>query len=76
MKTAIAIRHVPFEDLGSFAPILRERGFEVRYADAGVDDVAALDPQAADLAVILGGPIGVYEDARYPVLRDELSFLA
>jgi len=37
--TALAIRHVPFEDLGSFASVLRERGFAVAYRDAGIDEL-------------------------------------
>ena len=43
-KTALAIRHVAFEDIGSFESVLRERGYEVRYVEAGIDDVGAIDP--------------------------------
>lgn len=42
------------------------------YADAGIDDIAAAIADA-DLAVICGGPIGVYETDRYPFLVDELA---
>ncbi len=35
MKTVLAIRHVAFEDLGSFAPVLAERGYAIRYLEAG-----------------------------------------
>ena len=75
MKTVLALRHVAFEDLGSFAPLLAERGYALRYAEAGYEDLAALDPLADDLLVVLGGPIGVYEDEAYPFLRDELALL-
>ena len=71
-RLALAIRHVPFEDLGVLAPALADRGYAVRYLEAGVD---AIDPDAlaqADLVVILGGPIGVYETGRYPFLEAEL----
>jgi GMP synthase (glutamine-hydrolysing) len=71
--TALAIRHVPFEDLGSFAPALRERGFAVAYRDAGLDDLGARDLVDADLLIVLGGPIGVYETKEYPFLRGEIA---
>ena len=75
MKTAIAIRHVHFEDLGSLEPALERTGYQVRYADCAVDDIAALDPVAPDLVVVLGGPIGAYEDDLYPSLKHELNLL-
>jgi GMP synthase (glutamine-hydrolysing) len=71
--TALAIRHVPFEDLGSFAPVLRERGFAVGYRDAGLDDLGARDLIDADLLVVLGGPIGVYEARDYAFLKGEIA---
>lgn len=71
-KTAIAIRHVAFEDLGSFESVLRERDYDIHYAQAGVDHLGAIDPLAADLLVLLGGSIGAYEDDSYPFLCDEL----
>ncbi len=71
-KTALAIRHVAFEDLGTFESVLREQDYEIQYTDAGVDDLGAIDPLAADLVALLGGPIGAYEGDVYPFLRDEL----
>jgi GMP synthase (glutamine-hydrolysing) len=73
MKTAHVIRHVSFEDLDAFAPLLAARGFTVHEHDAPVGlppDEALLD---ADLLVILGGPIGVYETAHYPFVAREIE---
>lgn len=75
MKTVCALRHVAFEDLDSFAPTLIERGGAIRYLDAGQDDLTALDPLADALWIVLGGPIGVYEEDAYPFIRDELRLL-
>jgi len=75
MKTAIAIRHLHFEDLGNLEPVLAGAGYQVCYADCCVDDIAALDPVEPDLVVMLGGPIGAYEDDLYPFLKDELKLL-
>ncbi len=75
MKSVLAIRHVAFEDLDAFAPLLVERGYAIRYLEAGYDDLTALDPLVDELLVVLGGPIGVYEDTAYPFVRDELRLL-
>ena len=72
MLSAIAIRHVAFEDLGSLAAVLARRGFAPAYRDAGIDDLGATDLVDCDLLVVLGGPIGAYEDEPYDFLRDEL----
>lgn len=39
-RTAVAVRHVAFEDLGLLEPLLGERGYRVGYLEAGVDDLA------------------------------------
>lgn len=75
-KTAIAIRHVHFEDLGAFARPLEASGYEVAYIDAAGNGLAAVDALAPDLVVILGGPIGVCEIEAYPILRAELALLS
>ena len=75
MKSLVAIRHVHFEHLGSFGPVLRADGYDVAYRDAGVDDLTAIDPAAHDLVVVLGGPIGAYQEGTYPFLRDELRLI-
>lgn len=72
-KTALAIRHVAFEDLGSFEPVLRERGYQVSYREAGLDDLADPALQTVDLLIVLGGPIGAYEEDSYPFLAEEIA---
>jgi GMP synthase (glutamine-hydrolysing) len=74
-RTAIAIRHVHFEDLGAFDVVLRRHGYAVHYCDAGIDDIAGVDPLAPDLIIVLGGPIGVYDELAYPFLGHELALL-
>ena len=73
MKTAVAIRHVSFEDLGSYSEVLRAHGYQVEYRDAGIDDLRALTSDAPDLLIILGGPLGVYQEADYPYLSREIE---
>ena len=76
MPQTLAIRHVPFEDLGLLAPLLAQRQHTVRYVEAPTADLSSLDPLAPDLLVVLGGPIGVYENDRYPFIDAEIALLA
>ncbi|MEG2629555.1 MAG: gamma-glutamyl-gamma-aminobutyrate hydrolase family protein, partial [Comamonas sp.] len=75
MKTAIALRHLDFEDLGSLAPLLAARGYALRYLDAASDDLRAANIAGADLLVLLGGPIGAFDEDIYPFLADELALV-
>jgi GMP synthase (glutamine-hydrolysing) len=75
VKRAIAIRHVGFEDLGILAPILASRGYHAIYLDSGVDDLKRVSFGADDLLIVLGGPIGAYEERTYPFLCDELQLI-
>jgi len=76
MKNALALRHVPFEHLGILQPLLEARGYTVRTVDVGVEPVPADDVVDADLLIVLGGPIGAYDDATYPFVRDEAAAIA
>ena len=69
----VAVQHVAFEDLGVWEAEVIAHGYEVVYLDAGVDDLAPL--VAADLTVVLGGPIGVGDLATYPFLEQEMHLL-
>jgi len=71
--TAVALRHVAFEDLGSFRAPLEHAGYEIQYLQAGEHDLAAIRP---DLLVVLGGPVGVYDEHVYPFLRQETELLS
>ena len=69
-----AFRHVPFEDLGLIAPILRQYGGETQYYDLFDYDTP---PQIADFDafVFLGGPMSVndphiYINTEIQIIRD------
>jgi GMP synthase (glutamine-hydrolysing) len=70
---ARVFRHLAFEDLGAFAGVLTAAGYAIEYAEMGVD---APDDAKAELLVILGAPIGAYEEALYPWLLDEIKSIA
>lgn len=76
LKTAIAIRHVHFENLGVFEAVLRPAGFKLHYHDIGLDDLSSLDAIEPDLLFILGGPVSVYDFDAYPFILEEQKIIA
>lgn len=76
MKTALALRHIHFEDLGTLEPLLRERGYAVQYLDPSCEALAERDAVAPDLVIALGGPLGAHDEAVYPFLHGELAFIS
>lgn len=75
MRTALALRHLAFEDLGLIEPWLKRHGWQVVYYDVGVDELWKIDLVQVDLLVVLGGPIGAHEEDRYPFLAEELGLI-
>jgi GMP synthase (glutamine-hydrolysing) len=74
--TAVALRHVAFEDLGLLATQLDARGFAYSYREAPIDDLADPTIERADLLIVLGGPVGAYETADHPFLTEEIALVA
>jgi hypothetical protein len=59
IKTAAVICHARFLDLASFGEILGQKGYDVRYYDAGQDSLS-LDGEP-DVLISLGGPACAYQ---------------
>jgi GMP synthase (glutamine-hydrolysing) len=70
---ALVLNHVAFEDLGSLHPVLLERGFSIEMVDANTVRYPLAAAESCDLLVVLGGPIGVYDTADYPFLKNEIA---
>ena len=64
MKRCVAVQHVAFESLGAFVAPLEQAGYAISYVQAGVVPLGPEIWHEADLAVVLGGPIGVNEKDR------------
>lgn len=74
-KTVNVIRHLAFEDLGSFTAVLQAKDIEVNYFEAGYDDLSQIDALSDELLVILGGPISVNDGEMFPFIVTELDLL-
>lgn len=68
----IALYHVAFENLGTFAAPLEQRGFTITYQHAS-QPLSPAQWAEADLVVVLGGPIGVNDIDLYPWLQAEIA---
>ena len=73
--TVQALRHIGFEDLGSFEIPLRAAGYDIEYVDVAERDPGSLDPLGPGLLVVLGGPMGVYDQDAYPFISSEIELL-
>jgi len=75
MKTALVLQHLEFENAGLIGNVLGKRGYELKNIDATRDDISAFPVNKADIVVILGGPIGVYDGECYPFINQELKLI-
>lgn len=68
------LQHVPFEGPGVIEHWGWEKGHTVHrhrvYLDEGLPE-----PDDVDMAVVMGGPMGVHDESDYPWLREEKRFL-
>ncbi|PZX32437.1 putative Glutamine amidotransferase [Cupriavidus phytorum] len=74
-RTTHVIQHVAVEHAGVIGNALRARGHTLRVFQAGVDDLGPIASEPADLLLVLGGPIGVYETDAYPWLEAEIALI-
>ena len=72
--TLLVLQHIACEPPAAFEEELRERGLELVRVE--LDEGEAI-PERDDFAgiVVMGGPMGAYEDDRHPWLAGEKSYL-
>ncbi len=75
MKPVIALQHIQCEAPATIAEALAARKIPVRAVHLSHGD--PVPPEIGDAAglVVMGGPMGVYEQERYPHLREEIRLL-
>ena len=73
-KRILYLQHVPFEGLGSIEDWARDKGYAI--TAARLFEVHSL-PAIADFdwLIVMGGPMGVYDEEKYPWLKDEKRFI-
>jgi GMP synthase-like glutamine amidotransferase len=69
------LQHVPFEDLGIIATWAEEKNIPVSRTAFYLNE--KLPPMDSfDLLVVMGGPMGVYDEDKYGWLRSEKEFIS
>ncbi|ATE64492.1 glutamine amidotransferase [Rhizorhabdus dicambivorans] len=76
MKTALIIRHTPYEGIAGFRAPVEAAGYEIDRIDVTDPDFANIDFDEPDLVVMMGGPMGVYETDSHPWIACEIVRLA
>jgi GMP synthase-like glutamine amidotransferase len=74
MKNIIILKHANFESPYYILNILKRR--KIKYEIVNVyKNVKFPDINSFDFLIIMGGPMGVYEERKYPWLKDEKNFI-
>lgn len=74
-KVCIVIEHLAVEHPGTIKPVLEERGYEVVSVPAATIQRSRTRAEEADLLIVMGGPIGVYDAPDYPFLTEEIDII-
>lgn len=72
---ALAIRHVEIEHLGILERVLEELCIEFDYLDAFKNQFLGAKVEDYSLIIVLGGPMGAYEEDIYPFLKYEFRII-
>jgi GMP synthase (glutamine-hydrolysing) len=71
----LIIMHTESEGPGTLGDFLLRAGATLQTASLHAGDRLPASPREFDALISMGGPMNVYEEARYPFLRDETEFL-
>ena len=69
-----SLQHVPFEGLGSMAEAFQRRGYKITTSHLYAGDTLPA-VEDFDWLVVMGGPMGVHDEERYPWLTAEKTLI-
>jgi GMP synthase (glutamine-hydrolysing) len=76
MKRGLIVRHVPYEGIAGFREPVEAAGYVLDRVDVTDAAFTNLDLVAPDLVILMGGPMGVYEQDGHPWIVREIERLA
>ncbi len=68
-------QHVEFEDLASIEPWLKKKKFRITKTRFFNPHYCMPSLKAIDCLIIMGGPMGIYDEEKYPWLKLEKEFI-
>jgi len=71
----LVLQHAGPETLGTIADSLTGHDLAPRYIRTFAGEPVPEDPEASSGLILMGGPMGVYEQDRYPFLRTEMRLI-
>lgn len=69
------LQHAPAETLGTITDALEDRKVTARYVRIFQRDAVPQRMDGRSGLVVMGGPLGVYEQERYPFLKEEVRLI-
>jgi GMP synthase (glutamine-hydrolysing) len=75
-RRALIVQHVSREGLAGYRAPIERAGFTIERLVMCTASVDELDFTSPDLLVLLGGPMGIYQEAEYPWLLPEIAAVA
>ena len=75
-KKALIIRHVPYEGVAGYRAPIEAAGYHVDRVDVSDTAFPTVDLAEPDLLIMMGGPMGVYEQDAHPWITCQLRRLA
>jgi len=76
MKSALVIRHTPYEGIAGFRAPVEAAGYAIDRIDVSDPAFPNVDFDEPDLVVMMGGPMGVYETDSHPWISCEIVRLS
>jgi GMP synthase (glutamine-hydrolysing) len=75
LRSVCVLQHFPSENLGTIEDVLRDHRIGFNYIKSSEGE--PVPGEMADQAglIVMGGPMGVYEQARFPFLHDEMRLI-
>lgn len=75
MRKVLVFQHVAHEILGTLTPLLKARGFRIRFVNFDRTPEEKPSIEKYNGLIVLGGWMGVYESDRYPHIRVECELI-